>query len=261
MAAILAVLVASIITSLGMTGPAEHAAEGAIRQRLGKVERVNVHIDRGHRSPFSRTVPEIRVEVKGFSLRGEAGSPMRVTGSSRMNGEVSKIVVAAEDFEVEGLQVARMDATIRSVRYDLYRAMLARRLRLTGLGESTVAVRLTGPALQRYVAPRVTVLRDFRLRLLHGRIEVSGRTRSVIPVPVTIVAGLEVKNRAEIHLSDPHIRVTAVPLPGFLVRRIMSQVNPVCDLSRGRDQALAIEIDQLRVAPSGLLARGRVRPA
>ena len=107
MAAILAVLVASIITSLGMTGPAEHAAEGAIRQRLGKVERVNVHIDRGHRSPFSRTVPEIRVEVKGFSLRGEAGSPMRVTGSSRMNGEVSKIVVAAEDFEVVTLHAAQ----------------------------------------------------------------------------------------------------------------------------------------------------------
>ena len=261
MAALLAALVASIIASLGMTGPVERAAERTLRDRLGKVEQVKVDIYRGHRSPFSRTVQEIKVEVKGFALRGEASAAPPISGGARVNGKISKIAIRAEDFEIEGLRVARVDATLREIRYDLLKAVLKRRLRLTGMGEGTVAVRLAGPALERYLAPRVTALDGFRLRLLHGRIEVTGRTKTVVPIPVTILAGLQVKNRDEIHLSDPRIHVTGVPLPGFLVRRIMNQVNPVADLSQGRGESFVFEIDRLRIAPSGLSANGRVKPA
>jgi len=261
MEALLAVLLASLIASCGVTGPAERAAEQQIRQRLGKVERVNVDIARGHRSPFSRTVQEIKVEVKGFNLKGGASEAPHISGGARLNGKIAKIVIQAEDFEVEGLHVERLDATIRSIRYDLLKAAVKRRMRLTGMGESTVAVRFAGPDLERFVAPRVTALEDFHLRLLHGRLEVKGKAKAVVAVPVTILAGLEAKNHDEIHLSDPQIRVTGVPLPGFLVKRIMGEVNPIADLSGGEDPAFTLEIDRLRIAPSGLLAEARIRPA
>ena len=261
MTAILAVLLASVITSLGVTGPAERAAERAIRQRLGKVERVKVKISRGHRSPFSRTVPQIKIEVKGFTLSGESSKPLRIAGGARLNGKIDRLVIRAEDFEVEGLRVQRLDATVRSIRYDLLKAAVKRRLRLTGMGESTLSVRIAGPDLERYLKPRVIALQDFQLRLLHGRLEIKGRARALVPIPITVLAGLEVKGGDEIHLVDPRIRVTAVPLPGFLVRRIMKQVNPVADLSRGADETSRRQIDRLRIAPSYLSARGRLQPA
>jgi hypothetical protein len=82
-----------------------------------------------------------------------------------------------------------------------------------------------------------------------------------VPVPVTILAALEVKHGDQIHLARSSIRVIGVPLPGFVVDRIMRQVNPIADLSRGGKSPFALKISRLRVAPSTLSAIGRVRPA
>jgi hypothetical protein len=261
MEAVLIALLMSVITSLGVTGPAERVAEKAVRARLGKVQEVKVRIDRGHRSPFSRTVPEIEITVKGFKMAGEPAETLHISGGEKLGGKIGRVTIRAEDFEVEGLKVERMDATIRSIRYDLLRALWRRRLRLTGVGESTIAVRLRGRDLQPYLAKRVTALDAFQLRLLHGRVEVTGKAKTLIPLPVRLVAGLEVKNRDEIHLASPTIHVSALPLPGFLVKRIMSQVNPVVDLLREKDPVFAMEIERLLVGPSGISATGRIRPA
>ena len=253
MNALIALLLTALLGGLAGSGTAEKAVAGKLRESF-QARSVQVEISRGHRSPFSKTLDRIEVDMAGFRSQGSGEELVFEPGKPLMAGRVGRLQVRASDFEAGGLPVREMRLTMVNLRYDLWKAMLKRRLKLLGFDRqgSTLSVTLTGPGLERFLRPRVTELTDLRLVLEEGRLTVTGKVKvALLPVPIRLSGRLEPMAGA-IFLRDPALAVSVVPVPGFVTERIMTQINPLVDLNQGLQSPLRLFLRQISVHPSGL---------
>jgi hypothetical protein len=132
-------------------------------------------------------------------------------------------------------------------------------VRVVRIGPTTVSAVFGEPALQRFLAPRVTALRDFRLSLEPGRVLVTGKTDTRVPVEVEIGGRLAARQGDQIHLLDPEFAVVGVGLPGFVCDQIAKQLNPVVDLGQQIKVPLQLTITRINVTPVTLSIRARVK--
>jgi hypothetical protein len=256
-------VLAVVLGAVGGTGIAERAAERTLRRRFAPIKRVRVDVSRGHRSPFSRTIDQVRVEMEGFAV-SHAQEPLKMGGGARMSGKVSRLMVDARDFEVRqdsgGLRVRQLEFALTGIRYNFGKALLRRRLVLLGLGPGSGRVVLDEKALNDFLAPRVKQLEDFRLDLLDRRIRVRG-ARALLGVrfPVELEGSLRA-HKGEVHLVLPRIRMGFLPVPGFVTRRVLSQVNPLVDLNQGSGGPFRFDITSLRVKKDILEVEVKAEP-
>lgn len=273
MAAIAAIVVAVVLGSVGGTGLAERAAERALRERFSPIEVVSVDISRGHRSPFSRTIQQVRVKMEGFVAPAGAEG-LKMGRRAHMVGKVSRLIVDARDFEAPGnsrragpasgatggLRVRELQFVLTGIRYDLGKALLRRRLVLLGFGPAQGRIALDENALNDFLRPRVTQLENFRLDVLERRIVVTGSRPTLgVKLPVELEGSLRARG-GQIHLVLPRIRVWFLPLPGFVTRRLLSQVNPLVDVNRGSRGPFRFHITALRLKKDMLEAEVRGEP-
>jgi len=272
-AALAAVIVAVVLGSVGGTGLAERATERALKRRFAPIQVVSVDISRGHRSPFSRTIQQVQVRMEGFVAPAEAQG-LKMGRRARMVGKVSRLVVDARDFEVGqnfrqggsasgvsgGLRVRELQFALTGIRYDLGKALLRRRLVLLSFGPANGSIALDENALNHFLRPRVTQLENFHLDLLEHRILVRGsRPLLGMKLPVQLEGSLRARG-GQIHLILPRIRVGFLPLPGFVTRRLLSQVNPLVDLNGGSRGPFRFDITALRLKKDMLEAEARAEP-
>jgi hypothetical protein len=114
--------------------------------------------------------------------------------------------------------------------------------------------------LNHFLRPRVTQLENFHLDLLEHRILVRGsRPLLGMKLPVQLEGSLRARG-GQIHLILPRIRVGFLPLPGFVTRRLLSQVNPLVDLNGGSRGPFRFDITALRLKKDMLEAEARAEP-
>jgi hypothetical protein len=257
MAGLVAAILAVILRAFTGEGATERAIERGVRAELGKVQQVSAHVDRGHRSIFSRTIPVIKVDLRGFNADRVSAQPIKM-GARGPHGKIGRLMIHAEDFTAGGLQVQSMRITINSIKFSLLKALLRRKLALDSIGESTVSVTLTQESLTRYAAPKITSLRHPKLTLEAGRVIVEGKSTK-LGLPVRFSA-LLVARDGTIELADPDLRVWIVPIPGSLVRRAVSDMNPLVDLNRNHQGPFHFRLTQIPVANGRLAARAVLIP-
>jgi len=261
-------LIAMILSALLGALGGSHAAERAIKNRLESQfhpRTVKVDISRGHRSPTSKTLDRLQIDLEGFKANPTPGGAPGLEikpGDALMVGRINRVAVNASDFEVAGLPVREMSLSLVNLRYDLWRLLIKRRLRVLSFeNRSEVSVTLTEASLQRYLAPRVKELEGMDLDLLPGRVRVSGRVGvSLLQVPLSISGRLEPAG-GRIYLRDPEMAVTVVPVPGFITERIIAQVNPLVDLNQDLAMPISLRLRRITVSPSGLSVTAGLAPA
>jgi len=229
MSALIALILATILGGLAGPGAVERSIKQQLRQQLKGAQLVRVEVHRGRRLPPSRTISSIEVELAGFRLSQPPASDLRFEPDPHAAaGKIGRIRLRARDFEVADLPIQQLEVDITRLRYDLWKALLKRELRLIGFDSCTGSVRFTEAGLNHFLRPRVTALDDFRLRFLAGRIQVTGRARTALrlSVPVRLRAKLEPSPQGTINLVEPALQITFLPVPGFITRRILAQVNP-----------------------------------
>jgi hypothetical protein len=260
MEALIALLLSAILGTLGVSGKVERGIEAQMRETLGPVKQVKVEVRRGHRSPLSRQVDQVEITLVGFdvgSLPEDGG--LRIGGGGDLVGRVGSVAIHARDFRIKELPVERLDLTIKDIRYDLWKAIWRRKLEIIRVGKSSAEARLTADGLTKMVAPRVTQVEDLRLTFGYGEITVSGYVRRGVRIPVRLTCSLEPAG-GKVFLVDPKAHVSIVPVPAFIVDRLMSDINPVVDLNQGRQGPFAFAIRQLLITPRDLRLRADLRP-
>ena len=261
MNALVALLLLALFGGLAGSGTAEKSVENNLRESFHP-RTVKVEISRGHRSPFSRTLERIQIDMAGFRSEGDSGGLQLEQGHSPLVGKINHLVIKAADFEVGGLPVEKMELTLDDIRYDLWKAALKRRLRLFSFSDqgSEIALTLTPGSLQRFLGPRVTELEDFRLRLEGGQVVVSGKAKAAfVRVPIRISGRLEAGGGC-IYLRDPKLAVTSVPLPGFITDRVVAQVNPLVDLNKEIKGCFDLRVRYVLVGSRSLTLRAALSP-
>lgn len=258
MGEIVAAIVVAVISAIAGPGAMERAIERGVRARLGEVKRVQARVERGHRSPLSRTIMLVEIEVQGFNADKLAAQPLKAGGAPKPYGKIARVVIRARDFQAGGLEVEQMKLTIRSIRFSLPKALLIRQFQLARMGEGSVSVSLTEKSLDRFLRSRVTQLRNPRLRLQAGRAVVQGQATR-FSLPIQFDAYLEAKD-GRIELTDPRLRVSMVPLPGFSARRIASQANPILDLNQQATAPFRFRITSVAIAADRLAVQAAMTP-
>jgi len=258
MAELVAAILAVVLGAFTGEGAMERAVERGVRAQLGAVKEVHARVDRGHRSPFSRTIPVIEIDLRGFNADRVSAQPVKM-GAKRPHGTIGRLVIHAEDFTAGGLEVQSMRLTVRSIRFSLVKALLRRKLALDGIGESIVTVTLTEQSLTRYAAPRITSLRHPKLTLEGGRVIVEGKSVK-LGLPVHFSALLLARN-GTVELAEPDLRVWIAPVPGSVVRRIVSDMNPLVDLNRDYKGPFHFRVTHVPVANGRLAVRAVLIPS
>jgi len=261
MQVLIAALLGAILSALGLSSKVEHGVEQQLRARLGEVQEVKVDIHRGHRSPFSRQVDTVEIILVGFDTRSLAeGEGLRIGGGGDLGGKVGSVVIHARDFRVNDLGVARLDVTIRDIRYDLWKAIWRRKLEVLRVGRSDAEAWLTADALTRMVAPRIKQIENLRLTLGSGDITVTGNARLGVRIPVRLTCGLAAVGGGKIYLVDPKAHVSVVPVPSFVISRLMDDINPIVDLNEGRQGPFGLEVDRMQISPRYLRVHANLSP-
>ena len=256
------VLIYLILTALlggGVSGGIERGMKARLNDSL-RPRKVRVQVHRGSWLPLSRTVNAIEVELEDFRLREGPGEGVVFNpGRDVLAGKVNKIDVVARRFEVQELAVRELQVSVRKLRYNLRKAVWRRQLEVTGIRSCRGQITLEEVALNRFIAPRVKELKDFRLRFVPGRVEISGKVNTPmrLGVPITLSARVEPR-LGQLYLLDPKLKVTVVPVPGFVTRRIIDQINPVVDLNQDPNFPCIVQITDVNIGPAALQAKATI---
>ena len=260
MEALIAAILAAILGGLGVSGKVERRIEAQLRQSLGEVKQIKVDVHRGHRSPFSRQVDSVDITLSDFETRSLPGGRLRIGGGGDLVGKVGKVAVHARDFRVNDLAVERLEITIKDIRYDLWKAIWRRKLEVIRVGDSSAEMWLTADALTKVIAPRVKQVENLRLSFGRGQIHVSGYVRVGVRIPVRLTCSLASVGGGEIHVVDPKAHVSVVPVPSFVISRLVDEINPLVDLNQGEEGPFKLEIDRMRVIRQSLRIHAALRP-
>jgi hypothetical protein len=251
MEALIAALLTAILSGLGVGGKIERGIEGQLRQTLGDVREVKVVMHRGHRSPFSRQIDTFDITLVGFEAKSTPGG-LQIGGGGDLVGKVGSVAIHARDFRVNDLHVDKLDITIKDIRYDLWKAMWRRKLEIIRVGDSDAEVYLKARDLTKMIAPRVKQIDNLRLTFTEGRIIVTGDARVGLHIPVRLTCSLVAVNGGKIYVVDPKAHISIVPVPSFIISRLMDEINPLVDLNAKEEGPFRLEIDEIGISPSAL---------
>jgi hypothetical protein len=275
MEALIAALLTAILGGLGVSGRIERGVETRLRQQMPDVKELKVVVHRGHRSPVSRQFDLIDITLAGFTA-GSASGGLQIGGGGDLVGKVGKVAIHARDFRISGgapghprsgssgapandLTVERLEVSIKDIRYNLWKAVWRRKLRIMRVGDSETEAWLRASALTNMLAPRVKQVEHLQLRFGEGRLQVSGNARAGLRIPVRLDCCLAAVG-GKIYVVDPRAHVSVVPVPSFIVTRLLDEINPLVDLNRNNPGPFLLDIDQIEITPQSLRLHAALRP-
>jgi len=260
MEALIAAILAAILGGLGVPGKVERGIETRLRQSLGEVQEVKVEVHRGHRSPLSRQVDAVEITLSSFQARSLPGGGLRIGSGGDLVGKVGKVVIHARDFRINDLPVERLDVTIKNVRYDLWKAIWRRKVEVIRVGDSRAEAWFDADALTPVVASRVKQVERLRLIFADGEVRLTGDVRLGVRIPVRLTCGLVALGGSRVYVVDPKAHVSVVPVPSFIISRLLDEINPLVNLNQGGEGPFRLEITSLRVNPQSLFMRVALKP-
>lgn len=215
------------------------------------------------------TLALLAVAASGCSVSGrveaeiEAALPAALGPADNYEATVEGVRLGdstAERIDVRGDRVARedtpvvdrLDATLWGVAFDRGNRRLSR------VDSARATARLLPADLADYLAaerglvePRVTLSPPDRVSL-RFRGEFEG-----IRLPGAEIAGRLRAQDGGVRMEVESVRAAGIGLGGAVARRVESRINPVLDLT---DEALALTVDDVRVANGALVVRASADP-
>ena len=259
METLIALLLAAILGAFGGTGKVERGIEAKLRQDLGRVGEVKVDIRRGFLP--SRSVQLVDITLADFNASSMPGAGgLQIGGGGDLVGRVKKVAIHARNFRVNDLPVAKLDVTINEVRYDLWRAVRRRELEVIRVGNSYADATLKADALTRMIAPRVKQVRNIKLTFGRGELTVTGDAHAGVDIPVKLTCGLAAVGGGKVYVVDPRAHVSIVPVPTFVVNRLLKEINPLVDLNAGGQGPFELAVRQMRITPRALQVHADLHP-
>lgn len=243
----------------GVEGQVEQRLRDQLQASFGKIEKLRVVVDRGHRSPLSRTVNEIALEMEGFKVQptpGEEGVQWRL-GRDVTAGQINEISLVARRFEMEGLPVKALEIKLEGLRYNFNKLVLRRRLEIVEVKHGKGEITLREKDLKDFLAPRIKEqVKDFALDFESGKVKISGQSivRNGLEVPFTLVSEVEAQG-GQVNLVKPYLKCSVVPVPSFLSQRVIRKLNPLLDLNKTEGLPCNFRIREIQIRPQELSAR------
>lgn len=190
-----------LILTLGVfsQGKAKREIERKLRQRLGRVEDVRVHI---------------------------SFHPFKILG-----GRIDKIQIEAYNFKVNEFPVSCLQITLHRLKFKLLKVVFKRKVRLKSMGEAGGTFIVKEEDLSNYLQARDPLVKDLRVKLLPDRFILVGRIKTFLISPSFGIEGkLRLVGRSQIVLEIPRAQISIIPIPRLLIQPLLDIINPIFDL-------------------------------
>ena len=235
----------------------ERRAEADIAARLeGEEKRVKLRVSYpGLLSPALGEVREAKVEASNFSV---VGLPFLREPWRSSRGKIERLIVDLRDFELTGLPVERLRASIPSVRFDLGHASKRGEIRISRSGRGRAEVRLKPEGIAAWIMRRTPSLRGVVGRIEDGKLGLSGRVRFAgFEVPFDVLSDVGGEG-PRLSLVKPRIQLAGIAAEGARADELVKALNPVVDADRDLALRGAVGIERVRVEDGKIVATGSV---
>jgi hypothetical protein len=181
------------------------------------------------------------------------GLPLFTEPERSQRGKVDLLTIHLRDFSLRSLHVEELRADIADCRYDLPLAIREKQVRLSRSGQGPGYVRLTAPALAKFILAKYREIKTVSVRLEHGKVYVEGdgdflffRTRFYVS------AKLVPRDGVKLFLEDAWILLDGRPALDGSDRVLLQAINPVLDLDEDLKLMGAMQVESLK-AGAGVL--------
>lgn len=235
--------------------PPELAPSMAPSELFALVLHEPVRLEEALRSSFSRllgTPAELQVDLQW----GRA--------SRRLGGHFERILVHFRGGALDKLAIAEATLEARDVHYDLEALLTGATYVPRSVGSTRLDLTVTEEALNQAIgATRGRLgVRSPRFALSPGELRFTGSIQVLFfHNDLDLSGSLRVQGGSEIHFRPHRMRVSRVPVPGFVVRALTRRCNPVVDLGRAPFwKSFKAELGSIELGEGTLRVRTRPPP-
>lgn len=208
--------------------------EEAIRAQLHPTS-VTVLVRR--RSSLSTTVEQLDITISGFQadqLPLSAPAPPLPTGNGKPKKDrqirIVEVHVTCTDFTVNALPIHRLELNGRNV-YLPWQTVKTGEFQIAAAELVAGMLVVNQQDLTTFLGTQQLPISNPQLIVSPEEVRVSGITRGMVKCPVQVAGRLTARNGAVLYLVKPHLKVSVVPMPDFITRRLLKDINPLADLN------------------------------
>jgi hypothetical protein len=185
--------------------------------------------------------------------------PFVVAPRAGWKGTIHHLRLHFTDFSLSGLPVARLEADIPSVTYDIGHALYRDRLVLRGAGIGPAVVVVKTEGLTTYINKKFKhTLSDVIVWTQNQKIYISGRINLFAGPSDFIATGiLAPRENLYLDLAAPEIRMNGTILPSRTAGGVMLQINPVVDLRHDLHLEGFFVLSEAEIGDGVVILRGK----
>jgi hypothetical protein len=202
-------------------------------------------------------IHSVRIEARRFTTHG---LPLFTEPQRSRKGLVRTLHLDLREFELSGLGIRRLQATLSDSRFDFSLAMRKRQIRLSHSGTGPAEVVVDAEALRRFILGKYPEIKSAMVTIDRDKVIVEGYGEFLLlSANFWIAARLEVGEGSQVNLTFPRILIdgrVADPVAGETLVRAL---NPIVDLDRDLDLHGALRLDRVQLRDGLLRAWGSLR--
>ena len=235
----------------------EHAAETQLAARLaGQQKVVQVNARPAGFGVIWGEVSELDISAHSFEVDQ---IPFFAEPTYSQAGKIKKLTMNLREFNLAGLEVASLNATIPDCRYDFAAARDHKLFRLTRSGAGTGSVSVTQDALADYLVSRYKEIERATVKIEKDHAWVEGYVNlGFFKSEFAVVSKLAARNGSEIVFDNPKIYFDWIRTDEIGTRAITSFLDPIIDLNDDLGLFGAMDIQTLTLESGLLTASGTV---
>lgn len=160
-----------------------------------------------------------------------------------LSGHFDRIEFEFAEGGYEGIRVKRTRIVMENARLDLAPLLLEDKLRFKSHGRTQFLIEIGEDDINKFVFQNRDVkIQSPRIELRAGALRFTGRVRSTA---LRVDGNFQVVEGGKIHFVPQGVKVSFIPIPGFLSDQVFRRLNPIADLERL----------QIKVRPDRIVAR------
>ena len=200
---------------------------------------------------------QVVIRASNFTTEG---MPLFTEPERSKKGFIRELRIELDDFELAGLRIAHLEASIPDCRFDYALAVGKRVMRLSRSGLGTGTVRVRQDDLGAYILRKFPEIKNVRVRIEKDRAFVEGSGEFlIVKTNFYMIARLEPRNGVELVLTDAHVFFDGLSADEESKRVLLKTLNPVIDLDKDLHLFGAIHIEGLMLEEGLLEAWGGTR--
>jgi len=203
---------------------------------------------------LSGDLDKVTISAAHFTTQG---LPLFTEPDRSKSGKARHVNIALTDFNLAGLRIDSLDASIPNCRYDFGLARKKGQIRLSESGTGNGSVVILAPDLEKFILAKFHEIKRVTVHLLNGRVTVDGYGEFlVVKANFRVDAQLVAANKTQLSLADTHIIFDDKPATDEASAALLQTLNPVVDLDKDLHLYGAIQVESVSLDQDRLVALG-----